>query len=165
MKATTTEDRSRLNPARTVAMATAFSVHIAAMLFLLAPTRPQAQAQLEARDFTEVQFIPPPIKPPPPPKPAPPPPERNPPPIRPRQPVPPVIERPVTMTTTTTVAEDPNIISDVPDSEPVIPPGPATDSFVDARADAQYGSNRRVPYPRTALRKREQGEEIGRAHV
>ncbi len=53
---------------------------------------------------------------------------------------------------------DMDIVTEIPDSDPVTPSGPSSDSFSGAHADARYGDANRVRYPPTAVRKREQGE-------
>lgn len=159
MRAQAFDHPSRISPARTVALATAFSVHIAAMLFLLAPARPQAQAQLDDPTSTSVIFVDPPIAPPPLPPPVEPPPTpplvtriSPPPPL----PLPPVA--PVDPCGDCNAVDDSPLVTDIPVSDPVPPPGPSNDSFSDARADARYGRSNHVRYPRVAMINREQGE-------
>jgi protein TonB len=156
MRAQTFEDPTRLNPARTVAMATAIAVHIGAVLFLIAPARPEAQAQLEDRSSYDVIIIEPPMAPPPPPpvkEPDPPPPipTRIPPPVR-----PPVPSQPTTHSEPAT-SDSSEILSDEPVSDPVMPTPPG-DTFTEARADVQYGGGVRVRYPSISIRRKEQGE-------
>jgi protein TonB len=162
MRAQTFEDPTRLSPTRTVAMATAIAVHIGAVLFLIAPARPEAQAQLEDRSTYDAIFIEPPMAPPPPPPPPPvvDPPPPPPPPVPTRIPPPVRQQIPVEPTTNTkpAVTDDSEFITDEPVSEPVIPGPSTTESFSDARADARYGTDNRVRYPSLAIRNREQGE-------
>ena len=84
------------------------------------------------------------------------------PPMRPQRPEPrpdpPRLPESVQTDVVDTRAVDNDIVSDEPSDDPVTPAGPSTESFVDARADARYGDDNRVRYPRTALRNREQGE-------
>lgn len=152
-------DESRpINPARTLAMATALTVHVGAMLFLLAPARPAAQTQLEAARTINVVFVEPPLPPPPPPAPPPIPPE---PPRKlpvPPQTLPPLVREMPSTPGKNTDALDQDIVTEVPDTDPVTPSVPSIESFSDARADARYGDANRVHYPPTAVRKREQGE-------
>jgi periplasmic protein TonB len=158
MRAQTFEDPTRLNPTRTVAMATAIAVHIGAVLFLIAPARPEAQAQLDNRVINDVFIIEPPMAPPPPPPPAddppppPPVPARIPPPVRQPTPVEP------TTNTEPAVTDSSELITDEPASDPVIAGPATTESFTDARADVRYGAGARLRYPSISIRKKEQGE-------
>lgn len=153
------DDPRKLNPVRTMAIAGAMVVHIGAMLFLLAPIKPAAQAQVD--DIaTQVIFIDPPLPPPPPPPPAvvsTPPPAITPPPL-PRTPPPPepVAQPPEIVCADCDVADD-DIISEEPSEQVAAISGPPADAFSSARADARYGDMNRVQYPALAIRKREQG--------
>jgi periplasmic protein TonB len=159
MRAPAIEDPNRLSPKRTVAMATALAIHVGALLFILVPSRPAAQAQLEDMREFDVVFIEEKPIPPPPPPPVNPPIPRDPPPRQPmRLPTP---EPPATPTTPITTAEDPvnpDVVTDTPVSDPITPSGPPSDSFSEAHADAQYGANNRVRYPIASIKKREHGE-------
>ncbi len=157
MRAQTFEDPTRLSPTRTVAMATAIAVHIGAVLFMLAPARPEAQAQLDSVGSTNVIFVEPPIEPPPPPpvnEPDPPPPI----PTRILPPVRPQVHSEPTTNTEPTVTDNSEFITEEPVSDPVIPGPSTTESFTDARADVRYGGGSRVRYPTLAIRKKQQGE-------
>ena len=155
MRAPEFDDKRPINRARTLAIATALTVHIGAMLFLLAPARPAAQTQLEDTRAVNVVFVEPPLPPPPEP-PVPPEPPRTPP--VPRPTLPPQVQETPSTPGATTDAVDMDIVTNVPDTDPVTPPDPPGESFSDARADARYGDANRVRYPPIALRKREQGE-------
>ncbi len=152
------DDKRPINPARTLAIATALTVHVGAMLFLLAPARPAAQTQLEAARTINVVFVEPPLPPPPPPTPPPIPPEPLQKPPAPSLTLPPLAREMPSTPGTSTDAVDTHIVTEIPDSDPVTPSGPSSDSFSGARADARYGDANRVRYPPTAVRKREQGE-------
>jgi protein TonB len=159
MRTRTFEDQNRIDPARTMALATAIAVHVGALLFLIAPSRPSADVRFETA-VTEVTWIEPMIpSPPPPPRPAP----RDPdPPVRPQRPEPrpdpPRLPESAQTDIVDTRVADNDIVSDEPSEEPVTPAGPPSDTFSGAHADARYGDDNRVRYPRTALRNREQGE-------
>lgn len=146
-----------LSPSRTFAIATAVCVHVGALLLILSPARPEAQAQNRSVSAMEVIEVSPPIPPPPPP------PEI--PVVRPPQAPTPVIQRPA--------APPPPIPLDVvcaecslAEPQPMRPEPMDTsteqtsgiDSFSDAHADAAYGSLHHVRYPSSAIRRREQGE-------
>lgn len=157
-----TEDPRGLSGARVVAMATALTVHVFGALILLAPARPQAQAQQLDDPVLEVSFVtPPPLPPPPPPPkdppPIPPPPARLPvvrPPEPPQPPQPP--EAP----------SDPECVLCSFEDEPTAPeppPGPdlgatGPDSESAGFADPRYADVNRVRYPSLAIRKHHQGE-------
>ncbi len=158
-----TEDPRGLSGARVLAMATALSVHVFGVLILLAPARPEAQAQQLDDPVLEVSFVTPPPLPPPPP-----PPPKDPPPIP-----PPPAQRPVARPPNPPQPPEPPVAPSVPDcvlctleeepTTPDPPPGPeltATGTGGESAgfADPRYADLNKVRYPPLAVRKREQGE-------